>query len=237
MVEVVGGGGAGSVLGRAAGGRCRRPPPPAAHTHLDDGRLAAARPPHQGHHLARCNGQVQAAQNGHGRAGGVGKVDAAEFQAAREVGRGDAAAARQPRLPQHQGHHLFGRPQGGRDDGIDVSQHPGVHVEHHLVEQEGREAADRQQHDHAELLAAVADHDHRQGVVGHRHRRCFQIEDLCGEDEADRDAIAIDVLAALHRADVVTPTREDLVDAGERKGVGLADDVDQQRPDHRHGDR
>ena len=91
--------------------------------------------------------------------------------------------------------------------------------------------------DHAELLAAVADHDHRQGVVGHRHRRCVQIEDLRGEDEADRDAVVIDVLAALHRADVVTPTREDLVDAGERKGVGLADDVDQQRPDHRHGDR
>ena len=91
--------------------------------------------------------------------------------------------------------------------------------------------------DHAELLAAVADHDHRQGVVGHRHRRYVQIEDLRSENEADRDAVAIDVLAALHRADVVTPTREDLVDAGERKGVGLADDVDQQRPDHRHGDR
>ena len=170
MVEVVGGGGAGSVLGRAAGGRCRRPPPPAAHTHLDDGRLAAARPPHQGHHLARCNGQVQAAQNGHGWAGGVGKVDAAEFQAAREVGRGDAAAARQPRLPQHQGHHLFGRPQGGRDDGIDVSQHPGVHVEHHLVEQEGREAADRQAavcDERAAHKDNAGDHELGQGLHGH----------------------------------------------------------------------
>ena len=85
------------------------------------------------------------------------------------------------------------------------------------------------------MLAAVAEHHHGQRV-GDR-RRSGQLEDLRGEHQADRGSVAIEVLSPLDGADVVGTAEHDPIDAGEREGVGLAADLDEQRADHRHRDR
>jgi len=89
--------------------------------------------------------------------------------------------------------------------------------------------------DHAELLAAVADHHHRHRVG--RRGGGGHVEDLGGHHEPDGRAIAIEILPALDGADLVMRAVEDVVDAGERKGIRLAADVHEQGPDYRHRDR
>ena len=83
--------------------------------------------------------------------------------------------------------------------------------------------------DEAVGVVLVADDDHRQLVAGDGRRVGRQ--HLARRDQADVPAVELEMLAAFEQLDLVLRQLERADDVGERKGVGLAGDLHQQRAD------
>ena len=84
-------------------------------------------------------------------------------------------------------------------------------------------------------MVLVADDDDRQFVPGHGRR--VDRQHLTPRDETDVPAVELEMLAALEPLDLVLRQLERADDVGERKGVGLAGDLHEQRADDGDRDR